>query len=300
MQPDHPLTAEWPAPEATSGWIRRYAAAAGMALACCHASALELGRLILRPVAGPPVAAEIELRDSAPIDPASIRASIASPEAYALAGLDYHPALASLRIGAVRGAGGKVLLRIDGLPGDTANLDLLISAGDRVSLSMTEYHLALRDGPREVPAAPAGTALAARATVPGTRLDATTPEGADHAPSSLALEISRVHEALQAWALAASRRKADDYVAAYVPGFKGAARGSTHEQWARRQRKMILSRKNTSVEIRGLELTRRGSAMVATFVERQRSGAATRDLRKRMELVWAQGRWLIARESVLR
>ena len=87
--------------------------------------AVDLGVLHWKTVAGKPGFAEIELKDRVPIDAATLRVSIASRDAYALAGLTYHPSLAKARL-SVQAAGNRPVLRIDNLPQDQQWLDLIV------------------------------------------------------------------------------------------------------------------------------------------------------------------------------
>lgn len=132
------------------------------------AQALDFGTLRLYLSAGQAPYAEITLLDSAPIDPADVRARIATPDAYGVAGMRYSPALQNITITPQAGPNGQVVLRLDRLPSasDQPDIDLLLLVGDRMSLALGEYRVDLRGSAREFAASPAGTRLASSGTVP--------------------------------------------------------------------------------------------------------------------------------------
>ena len=78
------------------------------------ASALALGRLAVLSGLGEPLRAEIEIPSINAAEADSLRAAIASPEAYKAAGLDYNPALAGLRVALQQRPDGRTFLRITG------------------------------------------------------------------------------------------------------------------------------------------------------------------------------------------
>ncbi|MBP9904307.1 MAG: fimbrial protein FimV [Rhodoferax sp.] len=62
-----------------------------------HASALSLGRISVQSALGEPLLAEIEILDINADEAASLSSKIAPPESFKLAGLEYNPALGSVR-----------------------------------------------------------------------------------------------------------------------------------------------------------------------------------------------------------
>lgn len=137
-------------------------------MACCLAVlpwtawALDAGLLRWQAAAGQVPHAQIDLHRGGTIDASTVRARIAAREAYAVAGLSYHPALADVQVSTRTLTGGQVVLRLDRLPVDRGELDLLITVSDRMSMTLAEYHLDFRQGPATVSPAPAGTRLALR------------------------------------------------------------------------------------------------------------------------------------------
>lgn len=106
-------------------WRRALASIAAMlaTLSAGSAQALEAGSLQWHAPRGSAASASVDLRDKGAIDPAALRARIAAREAYAVAGLDYHPAVA------------RVQLSTQPLPGGRAALDLLLSLSHRRSMT---------------------------------------------------------------------------------------------------------------------------------------------------------------------
>ena len=132
--------------------VRRIAAALTLGMAAAvPAWAIDFGTLRLYLPAGEPAYAEITLSDSAPLDPADIRARIATPDAYGVANMRYVPALQGITLTPQAGPGGQVVLRLDRLPapGDVPEIDLLLLVGDRMSLALGEYRVNLRGASRE-------------------------------------------------------------------------------------------------------------------------------------------------------
>ncbi len=88
------------------------AAAALLGLAAPHATALGLGRISVQSALGEPLRAEIDIPEINAEELASFRTTVASPEAFKSAGLDYNPAVASIRITLERRADGRHFLRL--------------------------------------------------------------------------------------------------------------------------------------------------------------------------------------------
>lgn len=162
--------------------LRRWALGlcAGM-LATLPAWALDFGALRLYLPPGQAPYAEITLSDSAGLDPADVRARIATSDAYGVAGMRFTPALSQVVITPQAGANGQVVLRLERLPApaDQPELDLLLLVGDRMSLALGEYRVDLRGNTREFAVAPPGSRLAT-AQAGGAPL----PSGATTAPVS--------------------------------------------------------------------------------------------------------------------
>lgn len=81
-------------------------------LGASQAYALSLGRLTVQSALGEPLRAEIDVLEITPEEAASLRTSIAAPEAFASAGLEYHSALGSLQSSLQRRSDGRNVIRL--------------------------------------------------------------------------------------------------------------------------------------------------------------------------------------------
>ena len=301
-------------------FMKRMARAAAVCLlagaAAAPVCAVDFGTLRLYTPAGQRPYAEINLSDNAPLDPADIRARIATPDAYSVAGMRYTPSLQGVVISTQAAASGQVMLRLDQLPlaSEAPEVELLLLVGDRMSLSLGEYRIDLRSSNREFAAAQAGSRLAEGAR-PGAPTAAVRPGNAEPvaaastsavrasapADTSQALESSfvDVEAAINAWAAAWSQRDVDAYVAAYVPDFAGRGKNLTRAAWLAQRRSRILARKSISIDLSKLAFTTSGNAVVATFDQVYRGDALEERSRKRLVMVQIDRRWLIRDESEL-
>jgi Tfp pilus assembly protein FimV len=268
-----------------------------MAIAPWGAKALEVGTLHWKPVPGQAPVAEIELSDKSPIEPGAIRVSIATREAYGVAGLTYHPGLADAQISAQTGAGGRTVLRLVHMPLNTPDLDLLLVVSNRAQLFVAEYRIKPQSGAYDVPFSPVGTHQAALLPT-HTKMEASKPlRGAKPLPANDATAAAR--DAVIAWAQAWSQRDVAAYIGAYTADFTGTPAKGTHSSWVEQRRTRILARKRISVELADLQLVRQGDTVTATFEQRYRSDGPVDRLRKRLVLVPVNGRWLIQFEVAL-
>lgn len=296
------------------------------AFASLPAAALEVGPLQMQRPAGQPAYAEIALSDSSPIDPASVRARVATPEGYRVAGMRYVPALRSLSMTPQAAPNGRVVLRIDGFPSgsEVGELDLLLLVGDRVSLSLNEYRVDLRSGAREFAAAPAGTRLASKTpSNPPTVLASAAPPSPSRPPpderavaasppppsaSSAAATASaldaatsaQVAQALSGWVKAWSDRNVDGYLGAYVANYEPPNRRMSHAEWEKQRRSRIAAKQLIEVALSDVQMRRRGDTVVATFQQRYRGDSLVESSRKRVVFAREQDRWLIQEEVELR
>lgn len=286
-----------------SGLIKRLLLAATLSLSAWSAMALTVGVLHWKTTPGQPPVAEIDLSDKNPIDPGSIRVSIATPAAYSVAGLSYFAGLADALItaqatasgvaGAV-GATGHPVLRLERLPPSTPPFDLLIVVSDRVALTLTEYRIDRPDLTHDVPPSRVGTRAAMLASGAKPRSPLT--------PGVQALQDAEgpARAALLAWAQAWSQRDATAYLAAYTTDYAGNPAQASHQVWADQRRERIEARTHISVELKKLELARHGDTVTANFVQRYTSDGPSDRLRKRVVLVQKNGRWLIQNELVVK
>lgn len=298
-------------PPRRAGPVRRIAAALALGMAAAvPAWAIDFGTLRLYLPPGQPAYAEITLSDSAPLDPADIRARIATPDAYGVANMRYVPALQGITLTPQAGPGGQVVLRLDRLPapGDVPEIDLLLLVGDRMSLALGEYRVNLRGASREFAAAPPGSRLGgpavappAAATSPVTSnpsVAVDTPPVPRPAPATDPA-LAEAEAAIDAWAQAWSRRDVDAYLAAYTPDYAGRGRGTTREAWMAQRRTRILARQRISVDISRPSLSMKDGTVVATFTQNYRGDGLVERSRKRMVLVRFDSRWLIQEEEEL-
>lgn len=93
------------------------------------ASALGLGRVTVLSALGEPLRAEVEIPEITAEELASLRATVASPEAFRTAGLDYNPAMANIQVVLQRRPDGRQFLRLSSArPINEPFIDLLLEA----------------------------------------------------------------------------------------------------------------------------------------------------------------------------
>jgi ketosteroid isomerase-like protein len=129
--------------------------------------ALDLGPLRLQTPAGQVAFGEVQL--SGDTDPEGTQAWVATPQAYEMAGLAYAPAMQGVKVSVRRGANGRPLLRLDGLPLEPPLYDVLLVVSNRKSVYLGEYRVDVRAGAREFAVAPVGTQMMARKGLPGAK-----------------------------------------------------------------------------------------------------------------------------------
>ncbi len=88
------------------------AATAVLGLWGTHASALSLGRIAVLSALGEPLRAEIDIPDITADEADSLKTSVASPEAFRAAGVDYNPVMGGLQISLQKRPDGRSFLRI--------------------------------------------------------------------------------------------------------------------------------------------------------------------------------------------
>ncbi|MDB5966978.1 MAG: fimbrial protein FimV [Polaromonas sp.] len=81
-------------------------------LASLDAHALALGRITVQSALGEPLRAEIDIADISAEEAGSLRASVASPEAFKSAGLEYTPAVVGVQVTLQKRADGRSYLRL--------------------------------------------------------------------------------------------------------------------------------------------------------------------------------------------
>ena len=134
-------------PTPSKPWrLTALAAAMGALLGVAHvdANALALGRITSLSSLGEPLVASIEVPDINDEERASLKASLASPDAFRIAGMEYNPALASAQITLVRRDNGSnhLLVRSDKVVTDPF-INLVINANWSTGRIVRNYTLLL-------------------------------------------------------------------------------------------------------------------------------------------------------------
>ena len=133
------------------------ATAALLGLCGTQAAALSLGRITVQSSLGEPLRAEIEVPDINPEEAASLKASVALPEVFRAAGLEYNPAMTSLKVSFQRRTDGRAFIRISS---DRAInepfVDMIIEANWSTGRIVRDYTMlfdppSLRQAPSPVP-----------------------------------------------------------------------------------------------------------------------------------------------------
>jgi len=167
------------------------AVATAMSLLSLDASALALGRVTVLSALGEPLRAEIDIPDINPDEAASLRAGVASPDAFKAAGLEYNPAMTGLQVSLQRRADGRQYLRLssDRVVNDPF-VDLILEANWASGRIVRDYTM-LFDPPNlrqatPAPIAPQVSAAAAPAPAVAARREPTAPAPAAPAPAAAA------------------------------------------------------------------------------------------------------------------
>jgi pilus assembly protein FimV len=105
------------------------AAAVVLGLHGSDAQALALGRVTVQSALGEPLRADIDIPDINAEEAASLRAAIASPDAFRAAGLEYSPAISNASITLQRRPDGRYFLRLTSdRPVNDPFVDLILEA----------------------------------------------------------------------------------------------------------------------------------------------------------------------------
>jgi pilus assembly protein FimV len=196
----HPVTTSHPSrASAGASFVRQAAwhtpvAAAVLAvvlgLASSDAAALALGRVNVLSSLGEPLRAEIDVPEITAEEAATLRTSIASPDAFRAAGLEYNTALGNAQISLQKRANGSSFLR---LSSDRAVnepfVDLILEASWASGRIVRDYTMlfdpaSLRQAAAPAPTTPAASSAAPAAPAPApSRAPAPAPERASAAPA---------------------------------------------------------------------------------------------------------------------
>ncbi len=150
-------------------WLRPIAAAVlgiFVASASTQALALALGRISVQSSIGEPLRAEIDIPDINADEAASLRTTVASPDAFKAAGLDYNNAINDLKITLLKRPDGRSYLRLVG--DKTINdpfVDLILEANWAAGRVVRDYTL-LFDPPATKPAPAAAITAPQAASAP--------------------------------------------------------------------------------------------------------------------------------------
>ena len=167
------------------------AAAAVFCLWSLNATALSLGRITVQSALGEPLRAEVEVPEINADEAASLKASVALPEAFRAAGLDYNSAMASLQVSLQRRADGRAYIRISGDKAiNDPFVDMILEARWASGRIVRDYTM-LFDPPKvrlAAPSAPTPAQVAPQSLVTQPPAAAAAPQVRPPAPASLPSE----------------------------------------------------------------------------------------------------------------
>lgn len=272
-----------------------------LGMPCIPSLALEIGSLRWVPKSEAGGAhAEIALGDTTTLDASTVHARVATREAYAVAGLRYHPSLVSGRVTVREASRGQVELWIEGLPSEVATLDLLLVVNSPASLGLAQYRFSPNKGAQTVSASPAGAQQASKGLSESSSVpigESVRPSGATSSAQDAAL--SDAQAALKSWAQAWSRQDVDAYLTAYTDAYAGVPAQASHAAWMLQRRARILAAKKIAVELKNLQAQRQSNRIVCTFIQHYHSSQHSDVARKRVVLVQENGHWRIQSEVVI-
>ena len=140
-------------------WHRTAVAAAAMALLSLTGTevlALSLGRITVQSALGEPLRAEIDVPDINAEEAASLRTSVASPEAFTAAGLEFNPAMVGMTVVLSRRPDGRAYIKLTSQrPVNDPYVDMILEASWSSGRIVRDYTM-LFDPPslKQAPAAP--------------------------------------------------------------------------------------------------------------------------------------------------
>jgi hypothetical protein len=110
-------------------------------------------------------------------------------------------------------------------------------------------------------------------------------------------QASDVLQAVNGWAQAWSKKDVNSYLAYYARDFKTPG-GESRSDWEKGRRVRIDGAKSIAVEIESPKVTMKGPQEASvTFRQTYRSDKLNTRSRKTLELVQADGKWLIREEK---
>lgn len=138
-------------------WQKTAMAVASATVFCLWASpaaALSLGRIAVQSTLGEPLRAEIDILDINSEEASSLKTSVALPEAFRAAGLEYNPALTSLQIVLQKRSDGRAYLQLSSERAvSDAFVDLILEARWASGRIVRDYTLLLAPAPQRQPQA---------------------------------------------------------------------------------------------------------------------------------------------------
>ncbi|GAA4429043.1 L,D-transpeptidase Cds6 family protein [Acidovorax lacteus] len=148
--------------------------------------------------------------------------------------------------------------------------------------------------PAPVAATPAAAAPAASATAAA---PAPAPAPAPSpAPAAADNDIQEVNAAVRAWARAWSAKDMKGYLAAYGKDFDPPG-SMSRSAWEKEREARIMGKSRISVQLSDLAITVNGNKATARFRQAYSADSLNVTSRKTLDLVQANGRWVIVRES---
>lgn len=140
---------------AVTPWKKGTLATAAMLAAASFsldAHALALGAITVRSSLGEPLRAEIEVPQISSAEAASLKAALASPQAFRAAGVDYTPAVSGMRVTLHRRANGQAYLRLAGSrPVNEPFLGVVVEASWANGRVVRDYTMLIDPPNREAP-----------------------------------------------------------------------------------------------------------------------------------------------------
>ena len=143
-------------------------AAALLSLWGSNAAALSLGRITVLSALGEPLRAEIDVLDINADEAASLKATVALPEAFRAAGLEYNPAMSGLQVSLQRRTNGRAFIRLSSVRAiNDPFVDMILEANWATGRIVRDYTM-LFDPPslrQATPAAPTPAQIPAQGAV---------------------------------------------------------------------------------------------------------------------------------------
>ena len=167
-------------------------AAALLGLWGTGALALSLGRVTVQSALGEPLRAEVDIPDINAEEAASLKANVASPDAFRAAGMEYNAAIPSVQISLQRRSDGRAYLRLSSdRPVNEPFVDLILEANWATGRIVRDYTMLFDPASMRQPAAvaptpaqtPAASPAPAPATAPTTAPRAAVPAAVSKAPA---------------------------------------------------------------------------------------------------------------------